>query len=139
MIEPQLQLLIEYRLREAQETLREAQLLLNQSALRGCINRCYYAMFYALLALLAIKGLGNSKHSGVISLFDREFVKTGIFPKQLSKSLHRVFDERQAHDYGEMLQPDLPLTEELFKQAEIFVKEIKMYLVIIGFCLDEDF
>lgn len=38
MIEPKLQLLIEYRLREAQETLREAQLLLNQSALRGCIN-----------------------------------------------------------------------------------------------------
>lgn len=128
MIGPQLQLLIEYRLQEAQETLREARLLLNQLALRGCINRCYYAMFYALLALLATKGLGNSKHSGVISLFDREFVKTGIFPKQLSKSLHRVFDERQAHDYGEMLQPDLPVTEELFKQAEIFVGEIKMYL-----------
>lgn len=27
-----------------------------------------------------------------------------------------------------MLQPDLPVTEELFKQAEIFVGEIKMYL-----------
>jgi uncharacterized protein (UPF0332 family) len=139
MIKPQLQLLIEYRLREAQETLKEAQLLLNKSALRGCINRCYYAMFYALLALLATKGLGNSKHSGVISLFDREFVKTGIFPKQSSKSLHRIFNERQAHDYGEMLQPDLPLTEELLKQAEFFVEEIKMYLATIGFSLDEDF
>ncbi|NJN63373.1 MAG: hypothetical protein HC795_19310 [Coleofasciculaceae cyanobacterium RL_1_1] len=38
-------------------------------------------MFYALLGLLATKGLGTSKHSGVISLFDREFVRTGIFPR----------------------------------------------------------
>lgn len=109
-----LQLLVRYRLKEADETLREARLLLDQSAFRGCINRSYYAMFYALLGLLATKGLGTSKHSGLISLFDREFVKTGIFSKDLSKSLHRAFDERQANDYGEMLEPDLDLAPTSF-------------------------
>jgi uncharacterized protein (UPF0332 family) len=133
MTDNQLQLLVKYRLQEAVETLAEAELLLNQSAFRGCINRSYYGMFYALLGLLATKGLGTSKHSGLISLFDREFVKTGIFSKELSKSLHRAFDERQANDYGEMLKPDFDLAQGLFKQAQVFVEEIIIYLRKIGF------
>ena len=39
------------RVEQAHETLREADILYAQSALRGAINRAYYAMFYALLAL----------------------------------------------------------------------------------------
>ena len=65
---------------QAHETLREAEILLNESALRGAVNRAYYAMFYALLALLATKRLGTSKHSGALALFDREFVKTASSP-----------------------------------------------------------
>lgn len=133
MNDSQLQLLVKYRLSEAAETLREAELLLRESAFRGSINRSYYSMFYALLGLLATKGLGTSKHSGVISLFDRNFVKTGIFPKELSRSLHRAFDERQANDYGEMLEPDLELAESIFVQAEKFIEDIKNYLSKLGF------
>ena len=69
----QLEALLRYRIEQAHDTLREAEILLNAAALRGTINRAYYAMFYALLALLATKQLGTSKHSGAISLFDREF------------------------------------------------------------------
>jgi uncharacterized protein (UPF0332 family) len=68
-------------------------------------------------------------------LFDREFVKTGIFSKAFSRSLHRVFDERQASDYGEMLEPDLELAKDLFEQAMIFVEEIKLQLAKVGFSL----
>ena len=62
----QLEDLLHYRMEQAHETLREAEILLNESALRGTINRAYYAMFYALLALLATKRLGTSKHSGAM-------------------------------------------------------------------------
>ena len=128
-----LQLLVKYRLTEAKATLREAEILLECSAFRGSINRSYYAMFYALLGLLATRGLGTSKHSGVMSLFDREFVKTGIFSKELSRSLHRAFDERQANDYGEMLEPDQDLAAGLLKQASVFTDEISIYLRKTGF------
>ena len=60
----QLEALLRYRIEQAHDTLREAEILLNAAALRGTINRAYYAMFYALLALLATKQLGTSKHSG---------------------------------------------------------------------------
>ena len=64
--------LLRYRLEQAHETLREAEILLAQAAFRGAVNRAYYAMFYVILALLATRGLGTSKHSGVLALFDRE-------------------------------------------------------------------
>jgi len=108
----QLEDLLCYRMDQAYETLREAEILLNESALRGAINRAYYAMFYALLALLATRQLGTSKHSGALSLFDREFVKTGLFPRELSRSLRLAFDRRQTHDYGEMIQVNRQIAEE---------------------------
>ncbi|MGI0483517.1 HEPN domain-containing protein [Geminocystis sp. CENA526] len=132
----QLELLVKYRLSQADETLTEAKLLLKELKIRGTINRSYYAMFYAVMGLLATRNLGTSKHSGVISLFDKEFVKTGIFSKELSRSLHRAFNERQVNDYGEMLKPDLQLAEELLQQAQVFIDEIKLQLAKMGFSLE---
>lgn len=132
----QLESLIQYRLTQSEETLWEANILLEQSAFRGSINRSYYAMFYAALGLLATRELGTSKHSGVISLLDREFVKKGIISKALSKSFHRAFDERQASDYGELFEPNLQTATNLYEQAEIFVIEIKKHLISIGFELE---
>lgn len=136
MTDFQLELLVKYRLSQADETLTEAKLLFKELKIRGTINRSYYAMFYAVMGLLATRNLGTSKHSGVISLFDKEFVKTGIFSKELSRSLHRAFDERQVNDYGEMLQPDLQLADELLSQAQVFVDEIKLQLTKMGFSLE---
>jgi len=65
------------------------------------MNRVYYAMFYAALAMLATRNLSSSKHSGVISLFHREFVRTGLFPRELAKSLNAAFDGRMEGDYGD--------------------------------------
>lgn len=124
----QLAALIGYRLEQANETLREAEILLNQSALRGAINRTYYAMFYAVLALLATKRIGTSKHSAIISAFDREFVKSGVFDRRLSRSLHLAFDRRQTHDYGEMIQLDRQTTEEMLADARQFVSQIEAHL-----------
>jgi len=124
----QLEALIRYRLEQAHETLREAEILLNESALRGTINRAYYAMFYVVLALLATKRLGTSKHSGVLALFDREFVKTGLFPRELSRSLHLAFDRRQTHDYGEITEISRQIAEETLVDAKTFVAAIESYL-----------
>jgi uncharacterized protein (UPF0332 family) len=67
------------------------------------MNRIYYAMFYATLAMLALRNLSSSKHSGAISLFHREFVKSGEFPPALAKRLDVAFDWRLAGDYKEFV------------------------------------
>jgi uncharacterized protein (UPF0332 family) len=69
--------LVLYRMEQSKETLEAAKALANASlSPLSIVNRSYYAMFYAVLALLATINKGSSKHSGVISLFDIHFITT---------------------------------------------------------------
>lgn len=92
------------------------------------MNRMYYAMFYALLALLQQKQIATSKHSGAISQFDKEFVKNGIFDKELSKTLHRAFELRQKGDYMEEAEVTKEDVDELLPKVIDFVNSTKNHL-----------
>jgi len=87
--------LVNYRLEQADESLEAARTLLDKKLIRLSVNRAYYAMFYAVLALLAGGKQETSKHSGAIALFNKDFVKQGIFKKDFSRWLHDAFDLRQ--------------------------------------------
>jgi uncharacterized protein (UPF0332 family) len=132
MIDERLKELVRLRMQQAGETLHEAHILMAEHAGRGAVNRAYDAMFYAVLAVLVTKGLGSSKHSGTISLFDREFVKPGDLPKELSRSLHMAFERRQQADYGELIPLDEPAATRVTKEAEIFVQKVRDYLTAKG-------
>jgi len=96
MREPDVEALVQYRLDGAGEALRDAEFLLAAGRLRSTANRLYYAAFYAAVAALLTKRLEYSKHSAVIAFFDREFIRTGILPKEFSRALHRAFNERDS-------------------------------------------
>ena len=123
------QALVEYRMQRAQETLQDAHLLFEQGGSSGSVvNRAYYTMFYAALALLTLLGKGASKHSGVIALFDQHFVKTGRFPKEMSKAIHKAFDLRQVGDYRELIILDREQVEEVLQWADQFFASVSQYL-----------
>ena len=74
--------LIRYRLEQAQTAIDDATFLFEGGrSAQSVVNRAYYAMFYTALALLQKLGKIPSKHTGVISLFDIEFVQKEILPK----------------------------------------------------------
>jgi uncharacterized protein (UPF0332 family) len=127
-MDPRLRELVKLRMQQARETLHEAKILIAEHAGRGAVNRAYYAMFYAMLAVLATKGLGSSKHSGAISLFDREFVKPGDLPKELSRSLHMAFEHRQQADYGELTELDEAAVTRVIQEAETFIQAVWVYM-----------
>jgi uncharacterized protein (UPF0332 family) len=123
-------ILIQYRLLEAKDSIKEAEVLLREGmSFRSVMNRLYYAMFYSVLALLQEKQVGTSKHTGAISLFDREFIKTDIFHGDLSKALHRAFELRQKSDYMEQVEITKEDVDEIFQKAENFLKIIEEYLI----------
>ena len=95
--------LVQYRLTQAKDTLAAARELMKGGHHRDAVNRAYYAMFYATLGLLARKLLGSSKHSGVMSLFSQNFIKTGKFSVDVGKNLQRSFELRQKCDYQEFV------------------------------------
>ena len=69
-----------------------------------------------------------SKHIGVISLFDTEFVLKGIFPKELSRNFHRAFELRQVSDYRVMERLTHQKAEEALTKADGFVNTVEEYL-----------
>lgn len=121
--------LIKYRLEQAQVALDDAKFLLEgKRSPQSIINRSFYAMFYAALALLQKIGKVPSKHTGVISLFDTEFALKGIFPKKLSRDFHKAFELRQVTDYKIIEPLSVKNAEETWNKAIHFVEAVKNYL-----------
>ena len=92
------------------------------------INRAYYGMFYALLALLIFEPYASSKHSGVLGYFNRRFVKTGIFPEELGRIINKAFDLRQRGDYREYEELSYDQVRPFVDQSRSFVQAVKDYL-----------
>lgn len=96
--------LIKYRLMRAKETLEDAEILFDNDRWFSTVNRVYYAMFYAVNGLLLTKDLNSSKHSGVLSLFNKEFVNKGIVDKELGRFYNEMFEFRQKADYKDLVK-----------------------------------
>ncbi len=121
--------LARYRLKQAEESIDEAAFLLEgKKSPRSVINRAYYAMFYAVLALLIFEPYASSKHSGVLSYFNRRFVKPGIFPEELGRLINKAFDLRQRGDYREYEELGYEQVRPFVEQSGIFVRAVKGYL-----------
>jgi uncharacterized protein (UPF0332 family) len=116
--------LIAYRLEEAGEALRDAEFLLGAGRHRSAANRLYYAAFYAVVAVLLTKRLEYSRHSAVIAFFDKEFIRTGILPKEYSRTLHHAFNERQQDDYMPFVEMDPDELNQLLADVQDMVNGI---------------
>jgi uncharacterized protein (UPF0332 family) len=92
------------------------------------VSRAYYAVFHAVSAALSSKGLLYSTHAQTIGAFNREFVKTGIFPRTFSKIVKRLFNERQIGDYDYDSWIDEQTARESIENAGMIVTEIEKYL-----------
>ena len=125
------QTLFLYRFKQAEETLSDAEKMLQDNlGPRSIINRAYYSMFYTLLALFlkADIALKTSKHAGVISIFDKEFVHTGKIDKHYSKILHKAFDARQEGDYKELVEISAEDADEHVNLAKEFLTGIRVFI-----------
>lgn len=125
------QTLFTYRMRQAEETFADARKMLEEKfSPRSILNRTYYSMFYAVLALFLSVGINikTSKHSGVIAIFDKEVVHKGNIDKRFSKILHKVFDARQEGDYKELVEISAEDAAEFVRLAGDFLTEIKRFI-----------
>ena len=121
--------LVRHRMEQAHAALLDARFLLDgQRTPQAVINRSYYAMFYAALALLQTIGKTPSKHTGVIGAYDAEFMRNGIFPKESSIAFHDAFDARLVSDYQPVRDATRDAAASILAKAEGFVDEVETYL-----------
>jgi uncharacterized protein (UPF0332 family) len=126
--------LSDYRLNKAKELAEEAKLLFANRRYDGCVSRSYYAIFSAVRSLLALLELDSRKHSGVITYFDRYFVKNGIVAREFSRIVHTSFDVRQASDYQDFYVISKEQAEAQLDGCMKFIAEVeaKRTLLLAG-------
>lgn len=118
-----------YRMDKAEEALTDARDALRQGKYANAANRSYYAFFHAVRALLALEARDFRKHSGVIAGFQKDYIKTGIFPVELGKQLQSAFNLRTQSDYRDFYVLPKEKVAVQVANAEMFVDTLKRYLL----------
>jgi uncharacterized protein (UPF0332 family) len=110
-----------------------ARNLIDMPDYESSASRSYYAMFYATQAVLLTKGIETASHNGAITLFSEHFVKTEIFPREMSRMLSRALAARQMGDYDVELSISRETALQLCETSTTFIQTIGGYLRERGF------
>lgn len=113
-----------FRLEKANRAYHQAKVNLDMGFVEVSSNRFYYAAYYAVSALLIAKGFTAQTHSGVITIFGREFVKTGIVSKEDGKLYSQLFSYRQKGDYDDNYDIDIEEMKPLVNPIGNFIASI---------------
>ncbi len=117
--------LVYHRLDRANESIREADLLVAAGYNNTSVNRLYYACFYAVSALLLAQGYSSPKHSGVRALFHQKIVKPGLVEVTMGYLYDRLFDSRQKSDYVDLVKFELADIKPWVAEVKAFVGKIE--------------
>lgn len=120
--------LASYRISAAREDLEAARMNFENGHYRASNNRAYYAIFRAISACLALEFKAYKQHAQVIGNFNKDFVHTGIFSKEISKKISRAQEVRHASDYDDFYVVSVTDAEEQLAIAEEVVDMVEKYL-----------
>lgn len=121
--------LIDYRIKRATNSLRDARNLFNTSSFESSVNRLYYACFYAAGALLVTKNIQVKSHAGVKQMLGEHFIKTEGIDKEQGKFYSVIFSYRQDSDYLDFAEVSREFTEQLINETQKFVNTLTEYLI----------
>lgn len=113
---------------KAKEKLSAARRELSAGYPGEAASRSYYAVFHALSAVLATEGKSFSSHAQTLGVFNREFVKTGLFPADTTRKLQRLFEDRQMADYDWATSVDTSTAADDVNDTEMIIKACEAYL-----------
>lgn len=68
---------------------------------KGANNRAYYAIFHAINAVHALKGNAFKRHKDAIANFNKDYVKTEIFSRDIGRKISEAEEIRHASDYDD--------------------------------------
>lgn len=121
--------LIKYRLQQAIDTIEVVDILIKNKKYPAAVNRIYYGMFYALLALALKFDFESSKHQQLIGWFNKEFILTGKVEKDYGRILRKAYENRTTGDYDAFIEFDENDIVQLFEEMKQFIGRIEKFLI----------
>lgn len=116
---------------KAEDKLKTARLDFANGQYDDAVSRAYYAVYHMMTAVLFRHGQVYSSHAQTIGAFNRDFIKTGIFPKEYTRMIQGLFEDRQAGDYDVVLRIDQATAEADIAYAEAICSALVVYLADI--------
>lgn len=120
--------LIKYRIQQANETIQDVELLLENKRFRSAVNRIYYGMFYSLLALGTKYDFETSKHAQLLGWFNKNFVNKGLIEIRYGKIINKAYNRRTKGDYDSFIDFEESIIFEMLEEMKEFVSEISSFL-----------
>lgn len=119
--------LVLYRIESSKEDLQSAKILLNAESYKAANNRAYYAIFHAINAIHALTGVAYKRHKDAIANFNKEYIRTEIFPRRIGRQIAAAEEIRHASDYDDFYIATRSEAEEQIALAEEFIQMVESY------------
>lgn len=119
--------LARYRIETAKSDLQSANILVKAGEYRGANNRAYYAIYHAISAVHALDGRSYKRHKDTLAHFNKDYVKTEIFPKTFGRRIARAEEIRHASDYDDFYVATREKAEEQIVTAKELIEQIETY------------
>ena len=121
--------LVKHRLEQAKEDLKASKALYDLKLYKSSNNRAYYSIFHSIKAILALEPIDFKKHKDVVGHFNKNYVHTEIFPRNMGRKITRASKIREDSDYDDefVVKPEdtleqIQTAEELIKLTEEYIK-----------------
>jgi uncharacterized protein (UPF0332 family) len=122
--------LIRYRLEQANETIEDVRILIENNRIRAAVSRIYYGMFYSLLALGIKSDFETSKHAQLIGWFNKNFINEGLIDPKYGKIINKAFNRRTKGDYDIYIDFDIDTVNEMHAEMQDFIAKIKQFIEV---------
>lgn len=119
--------LAKYRLDSAKSELQSARILYDAGQLKGANNRAYYAIYHAISAVHALDGNAYKRHKDALANFNKEYVKTEVFSRNLGRRIAEAEVIRHASDYDDFYIATKEEAAEQIATAEELIEVIEAY------------
>ena len=95
--------------------------MLQDGFIEDAINRIYYAIYYAVSALLYTRKFHPKTHLGMKALFSKEFVKNNLITDKQAQIYSTIFAKRFEADYEDFFTTDMDTVQNHLKEATNFI------------------
>ena len=120
--------LVLYRIETSKSDIKAAEILLSAREFRGANNRAYYGIYHAVSAIHALDGNAYKRHKDALANFNKNYVKTEIFPRKLGKRIVESEEIRHASDYDDFYLATREEAEEQIQTAKELVRLVEEYV-----------
>ena len=120
--------LAKHRIEVAEEDLDTAKSNMKENHYRAASNRAYYSIYHSICAVFALENVSYKKHKDTIANFNKNYIKTEIFSRDLGRKISKAQIVRHNSDYDDFYVITKEETVQQINTAEQLLGVVKKYV-----------